>query len=290
MAEDRLRAMTDDELGAALRVLAPAIASPAVSSALDRTGADPARLARLRLEAEGAQARGSAWRRPIRRSFLLTAALLFAIAAVAGAIGLGLPGIRIFPPGMGPWPSGSGATVPPASGTGAPASPTVSPSPNGPLGTGLGLGVQVPLEDVGGSVDFPVRLPSDLLAGQPAGAWLIDGRVSHVWAARADLPALEDPRLGLVLSQFRGSLDRGYFSKILNPQASLTPVLVDGEAGWWLSGAPHALIYVGPDGEPVFDSHRFVGDALLWTRNGVTYRLESGLGRDATIRVAESLR
>lgn len=281
MADERLRAMTDDELGAALRALAPVIATPVVVPAVDRAGADPARRARLRLEA---RVRGGAWRRPIRRSLLLAAALLLAIAAVAGAIGLGLPGIRIFPPGTGPGPTDPRPTIPPTP-TGLAGSPSI-----GPFGSDLGLGTPVPLGDIGGLVDFPVRLPADPLVGQPAGAWLIDGRVSHVWAAGANLPALEDPRLGLVLSQFRGSLDRGYFGKVLNPQTSLASVVVDGEAGWWLSGKPHELVYVSPDGEPVFDSHRFVGDALLWTRDGITYRLESGLGRDVTIRIAESLR
>lgn len=289
MAEQRLRAMTDDELGAALRALAPAIATPAISTAIDRAGADPARLARRRLEADAARPAGRRWSRPVRRSLLLAAALLLAIAAVAGALGLGLPGIRIFPPGTGPGPTDLRPTILPTP-TGAPASPTVSPASSGPLGSDLGLGTPVPLGDIGGLVDFPVRLPADPLVGQPSGAWLVDGRVSHVWAARADLPALEEPRLGLVLSQFRGTLDRGYLAKILNPGTTLTPVTVGGQPGWWLSGEPHELFYVGPSGEPVFDSHRFVGDALLWTRDGITYRLESGLGTAATIRLAESLR
>lgn len=288
MAEERLRAMTDDELATALRALAATIATPA-APAVDGVVLDPARRARLRLEADAARAAGRRLSRPVRRSLLLAAALLLAIAAVAGAIGLGLPGIRIFPAGTGPGPTDLRPTILPTP-TGAPASPMVSPASSGPLGSDLGLGTPVPLADIGGLVDFSVRLPADPLVGLPAGAWLVEGRVSHVWAARADLPALEEPRLGLVLSQFRGSLDRGYLAKILNPGTTLTPVTVGGQAGWWLSGEPHELVYVGPSGEPVFDSHRFVGDALLWTRDGITYRLESGLGRDVTIRIAESMR
>jgi hypothetical protein len=37
------------------------------------------------------------------------------------------------------------------------------------------------------------------------------------------------------------------------------------------------------------DHHRVVGDTLVWTADGVTFRLESALGMDAAIRLAESL-
>jgi hypothetical protein len=33
-----------------------------------------------------------------------------------------------------------------------------------------------------------------------------------------------------------------------------------------------------------------VADALIWSDGRVTYRIESALGRDETIRIAESLR
>lgn len=289
MADERRRAMTDDELGAALRALAPAIATPAVGPAPDRPAGDPAQRARLRLEADAARPGGRRWSWPVRRSLLLATALLLVIAAVAGALGLGLPGIRIFPAGSGPRPTDVRATIPPTP-TGPAGSPSLRPTPSGPIESDLGLGTMVPSGSVGDVVDFPVRLPTDPVAGPPDRAWLLDGRLSLVWRARAGLPALDDPRVGLVLSQFRGTLDEGYFGKILGPGTTLTPVTVAGEAGWWLSGEAHELIYVGPDGSPVFDSHRFVGDALLWTDGGLTYRLESGLGMAATIRLAESLR
>lgn len=287
MADERLRAMTDDELGAALRALAPAIATRDVAATADRTALDPARRVRLRLEADAARRDGRRSPTPVRRSLLLAAALFLAIAAVAGAVGLGLPGIRILPAGSGPVaPSVPGASDAPAVSP----SPISPPARSGPPGAGLGLGAQVPVGTVADAVDFPVRLPTDPVAGPPDSAWLLDGRLSLVWRARAGLPALDDPRVGLVLSQFRGTLDEGYFGKILGPGTTLTPVTVAGEAGWWLSGEAHELIYIGPDGQPAFDSHRFVGDALLWTDGGLTYRLESGLEMAATIRLAESLR
>ena len=60
--------------------------------------------------------------------------------------------------------------------------------------------------------------------------------------------------------------------------------------GYWISGAPHELIFVDEAGQPVFDTRRIVGNALLWARDGVTYRLESGLDRAAAIALAGTLR
>ena len=44
-----------------------------------------------------------------------------------------------------------------------------------------------------------------------------------------------------------------------------------------------------PDGEHVDEDRRWVGDALIWQRGDKTYRIETSLGRDAAIRIAESL-
>jgi hypothetical protein len=111
-----------------------------------------------------------------------------------------------------------------------------------------------------------------------------------VWPAAADLPPIEPSGVGLVLSEFFGSIDPGYFEKIQGPGTTINPVRVGGADGWWISGRPHELVFVNPSGEPVFDSRRVVGDTLIWAADGITYRLESGLGRERTIALAESLR
>ena len=65
---------------------------------------------------------------------------------------------------------------------------------------------------------------------------------------------------------------------------------VDGSQGWWISGAPHFFYYIDPEGNAVEDTHRQVGDTLIWSTGDVTYRLESSLGMEAAISLAESLR
>jgi hypothetical protein len=49
-------------------------------------------------------------------------------------------------------------------------------------------------------------------------------------------------------------------------------------------------VFVGANGQPVFDSRRIVGDTLLWARDGVTYRLESGLDEAAAVALASTFR
>ena len=51
----------------------------------------------------------------------------------------------------------------------------------------------------------------------------------------------------------------------------------------------HFFFYERPEGGYVDDGRRWVGDALVWYDGTATYRIESALGRDATIALAESL-
>jgi hypothetical protein len=302
---DRLRLLDEAALEAALRDLAGALAMPAETGVTLEL--DPARRARVRIQqGEGAiapprwswprvwPAAGPARpARSLRRGLAFALVALLAVAAVAGAIGLGLPGIRIVPA-----PTGSAvATAPGASDTGAsgslpsaPATPSPSPTVAVPLGSNLGLGDGVALDRLATVVDIPVRLPSQPGMGSPATAWLLAGRLSVVWPASSSLPALREPGVGLLLSQFRGSLEPAYFEKVLDQGTTIETVRVDGVTGWWISGAPHEIVYVDDFGDPVFDSRRSVGDTLLWARGDVTYRIESALGRAATIALADTMR
>jgi hypothetical protein len=64
--------------------------------------------------------------------------------------------------------------------------------------------------------------------------------------------------------------------------------MVGEHRGFWISGDPHVFFYES-DGGFVDDARRWVGDALLWSDGTTTWRIESGLGRDATIEIAESI-
>ena len=288
--------LTDPHLlDAALFDLSRALAMPAG----DLGGPDPAMRARLRIVAGDRSSESRGWRRqylpglgrPLRRGLVLALLALVVVAAIAGAIGLGLPGIRIVQaPSGDPTPGAATPSAPPASGSVPTPSSRPTPSISGPLGFSLGLGDPITLTGAAAAVDFPVALPRVPNGGGPAAAWLLDGRLSFVWPSGPNLPPTAEPGIGVLLSEFRGSLDPGYFEKVVGNGTTLTTVRVGDVTGYWLSGDPHEIVYVDANGNPFFDSRRSVADTLLWARGDVTYRLETGLGRAATIALAETMR
>jgi hypothetical protein len=294
-----LRSAPDGELEDALRDLGGALAWPPEAT----TGpTDPAARARMAIQRERTSTSSRTSRSPrprLRWSLGLAVAGILVIAAAAAAIGFGLPGIRIlFTSSPVPLSSPSAAATPitGSSGSGTTPSADSSPSPTsgrtpipGPPGSTLGLGDPLPVDGIRTAVAFAVRLPPATV-GAPASAWLLDGRLSLVWPTSAALPPLQEPSVGLVLTQMEGDVDPGYFEKILGPRTTIETVRVDGVTGYWITGSPHEIVYVNPDGEPMFDSRRVVGDSLLWARDGVTYRLETRLDRDAAIALANALR
>jgi hypothetical protein len=296
----RLLTLTDDALGDALRGLGAELDVPPVSVS---DAADPARLARLRIEAAAARPPAATagflerlgvgrGRRTWRRSLVLAVAALLVLAAVAGAIGFGLPGLRIvFTPAAAPTPGGSPApsTLGASSGQSA-AAPSPTPSSSEPPGSGLGLGTPTTLAAAQAQAGFPILLPGDPAVGPPDAVWIDDvGRVTLIWRAGAGLPATEESSLGLLVSEFPGTINPGYFEKLLDAGSTIDPITVRGRPGYWISGEPHEFVYVNPSNQPTFDARRLVGDTLAWSDGPVTYRIESALGREAAIRIAESL-
>jgi len=211
--------------------------------------------------------------RPLRRSLVLAFAAVLLIAALVTAAVLGVPGIRIL---FGPGPT---ATLTPSS----------SPGDQGPPGSSLGLGARMDVAQATTRVDFTPRLPTDPAIGPPSVAYLADDRLTLVWAASPALPATADPGVGLLLTEFRGVVDEGSYTKMIGSGTRVEPVRVAGVTGYWISGGEHFIFYESPNGVRHDANWRAVGDALIWHDGDLTYRLESALGRDATIRLAESL-
>jgi hypothetical protein len=268
--------MDDHALEAALRDLGSALEFPSAGP----PGADVALRVRQRIEAAPPRRSPLDWLRdrPLRRSVLVAIAALLILAAVAGAVGLGVPGIRII--FGGPTPSPSLATPP------VPSSATSSR----PVGQTMGLGTRVSMEDAERLAGLELILPVDPTIGPPDAAYLFANRVALVWGERPGLPADPSWGVGLLLNEFRGTVDEGYYTKLLDSDASVTPVTVGGARGYWIEGPPHFFFYTDPSGEIVDDARQVVGNTLIWADGDVTYRLESQLGMEEAIRLAESLR
>lgn len=288
----------DDELAGELRAIASWLDGP--TTATSAGSPDPARLARLRIEAgergepgHTGRTRPSWWpllgqrSRPLRRSFVLALITLAVLVAIVGAIGFGVPGIRIiFTGGPSPSPTSTASTPTPTP------SPTAtsSPTPPGPPGSEIGLGFLTTLTEAPALAGFTVLVPTSPSLGPPDATWFREGRVSLVWATRAGLPETEADGVGLLVTQFRGSVHEDLFQKMVGPQTTLTPVTVNGETGWWIGGAVHEFMYLDPNGDISTVGRRAVGDSLIWTRGDMTFRMETSLGRAAAIALAETMR
>ena len=277
MAEQRLLQLPDDELGAVLRGLAPSVAWPDARLAPD--GPDLATRVRARLGAAPPARRASTWR--LRPALVLAIVALLVLAAVAGAVAFGVPGIRLIfgDPGATPPPAVASPPAPASGGASVP-----------PAGSSIDLGEQVDPASLGERVDFPVLFPSDPALGPPDATYVsARDEVALVWAPSDDLPPTVEPDIGLLFMQFRGSVTPEPIGKMISSGTEVEPVQVGDGTAYWITGDPHVLFYMSPDGEQVQEGRRWVGDALIWQQGAQTYRIETSLGRDEAIRIAESL-
>ena len=196
----------------------------------------------------------SAW--PRAAALALIATLL--VAATAAALVLVLPGLRI---------------------TTVPALPTADA-----VASRLALGEPIPADTVGAGI------PQAL--GPPDEAYVIGDHevLSLVYLADDELPDLAGSGIGLLVQIIDGALDREMVQKLVaEVGVSVTPVQVGGDAGFWIDGLPHLVRYIDPEGRERSQRTRLVGDTLVWERGGVLYRIESGLGPEGTLRIAESI-
>jgi hypothetical protein len=281
MSADRPMSMRELDLDAALRDLGSVLAPPTADGLAERV--------RARIEAERPRRATVPWWLTLigrergdragrgtrfRRSLILAAAaLLLVAAAVTAAIGYGLPGLRIlFGPVASPGPSSA-----------------APPGPSSTPGALLGLGTPFTLEEVASLVAFDVLLPPDPAIGPPDAVYVAGQRVSLVWAPNSALPGTVAQGVGLLIVEVQATIDEGMIQKIIDSGTTVEAIAVDEAPGYWIAGASHEILFIGPDGEPIQDSRRLAGNTLVWTRDGITYRLEGQLTRGEAIALAESL-
>lgn len=165
------------------------------------------------------------------------------------------------------------------------------PSPNvPPLATRLALGERLSLDQLEPRTDLDLVAPRAI--GEPDEAYLLpSGIVSLVWGADDELPAMDASGIGLLEMLIPGDLEPSLVEKVVSEfDTTLERVQVDGRQGWWISGAPHVLRYVTPGGSDSGIRSRLVDAALVWqAADGTVVRIESGLGRDASVSLGESL-
>jgi hypothetical protein len=170
---------------------------------------------------------------------------------------------------------------------------TFDPDPADAAGAELELGEPVSLEEATEAVDFVLSAPGSL--GAPDAVFMSDrpssGRVSMVWASGETLPASGDTGIGLIYSQFALELaEDANFVKSVAPDTSVRAVEVGSAIGLWMEGAPHLITFEDGAGNRVEEETRLAGNVLMWESDGVTHRIETTVGLQATLRLAGSLR
>ena len=143
----------------------------------------------------------------------------------------------------------------------------------------LELGRRVSLAEARRLASFEVA--TSALLGKPDAVYYRPGAVSVLYGSTEDVR--------LLLTQLRGRTEPMLIKKIAGPGTRILGVRVNGEPGYWLSGAPHFL-YFAPNGEVHEERVRLARNTLLWQRGELTLRLEGELTLAQALRIATSLR
>jgi hypothetical protein len=151
--------------------------------------------------------------------------------------------------------------------------------PTVPKRSELGLGAPVELDEIG--VPWKIVVPEEL--GEPDAVYYRPnppgGMVSFVYG--------EPERPRAIFTQFQATVDDAVFKK-LSAVTKVEGVLIDGERGFWLSGAPHVFLYLDRAGNVREETVRLVGNVLLWERGSLTLRLEADVSRAEALAIARS--
>lgn len=91
----------------------------------------------------------------------------------------------------------------------------------------------------------------------------------------------------LLVSQLVASGVPVYIKKVVEPGTRITPVVVSGQTGFFLSGARHFL-YMAPTRIVLDERIRLARNTLLWEHGPLTLRLEGDLTLAEALRIARS--
>jgi hypothetical protein len=145
----------------------------------------------------------------------------------------------------------------------------------------LGLGERVTLAEARARVPYEVVVPHAKGLGDPDGVYVArHGRsyqVSFLWGT--------PDRVRLLVSEFEGF---AMIEKMAGPGTDTERVVVRGEPGVWFDGAKHVFLYQD-GGEPVEETMRLVGRALVWQRGPLTLRLEGEVSKEDALEIAHSV-
>lgn len=160
-------------------------------------------------------------------------------------------------------------------------------------GSTLEIGTPTTIDDAVRRFGADLVLPPESALGLPDGIFVLEAdgvvQVSYVYRPRPDLPEVGETGVGLLISQFEGDTNESFVQKQLGPDTSIEMTSVNQQPAFWLSGGPHVFYYERPDGEIREETIRLAANVLLWELGGTTLRVETALGRDSVVAIAEAM-
>jgi hypothetical protein len=163
----------------------------------------------------------------------------------------------------------------------------VAPEPSpGTLGSGLGLGTPVTLEQARERSPF-LRVPTADGLGEPDAIYLGRDSVSLVYGERAGYARADATGAALLVQEFPARIGP-FIQKSLGSGARLERLRVDGAPAYFITGS-HGFAYESEGGTD-FEDQRLAGNTLLVERaDGLLVRVEGSLSRDRAVAVAASV-
>ena len=200
-------------------------------------------------------------------------------AAVLEFLQIGV--VRIFLTAPPPMPESPITALPPPTGTGTPP-PAHLPKPTSvDLVSILDLDGQTTLEEARGKISFPILLPTypaDL--GLPDHVILQDHGGSVLILVWTQPGHPEEVRLSL------HAIEPGSWTVEKVKPLFIQETTVNGQPAAWTVG-PYIVRLLNQE----IDLRRMIdGNVLIWTEDGITYRLETDLPIEEAVRIAESLK
>jgi hypothetical protein len=164
--------------------------------------------------------------------------------------------------------------------------PTAPPPQPGTLGSGLGLGTPVTLEEARRRSPF-LSLPTAEGLGQPDAIHLGGQSVSLVYGERPGFARSTTTGAAVLVQEFPARVGP-FIEKTLGAGTRLDRLRVDGDPAYFITGA-HGFAYEGED-DVRFEQQRLAGNTLLVERpDGLLIRVEGDLERDRAVAIAESI-
>ncbi len=164
--------------------------------------------------------------------------------------------------------------------------PTAPPPRPGKLGSGLGLGTPVTLDEARRRTPF-LRVPGAAGLGRPDAIYLGDQSVALVYGKRPGYARSTTTGAAVLVQEFRARVGE-FIEKTLGQGTRLERLSVDGDPAYFITGA-HGFAYQHDD-LVNFEDQRLAGNTLLVERDdGLLIRVEGDLARDRAVAIAQSV-